>query len=505
MIPDPTMEAPDETGAPAAQSLVANSTLYLAGNLAAKAIGFVMIPFYARFLSTEEYGVLNLIELATTLVGIGFGIQSFGQSLTRVYSDQTGGAARDQTMSTTMICTAALAGVAALIAILFANQIAAAISLGGRADILRMAFGSMFFSALVEIVLVYERIRNRARFYLAYSMATLVASLSLNILLIGWARLGVEGFVLGKLIVTFCGCIILYARTLRAVGTAWRTDLARRLIRFGGPLVVSGGCYFAIHFSDRLFLAHVSRAEVGVYSLAYNFAFLVSILIGDSFNKVWGVSFYSLASGEGWQGRFAQVGRWLVLVLGAGAIGISLFGRDVLVLMVPASYDPPALLLPLLVFGYFIREVGDFFSSMLLIGAGSARVGHVAIFSAVLNLTLNALLIPHYGIWGAAWATFATWAAYCAVCWAGAWRQHGVSMAPWPLAGMLVLSGACLWARALIVTHNRIAGLALDGGLFVAFLALAWIGYLRRGERADVVGMVQDLYARVTRKKAVLF
>ncbi len=488
---------------PASQNLLRNSSLYLAGNLAAKAVGFVMIPFYARYLSTEEYGAANLIELAITLVSISFGLQSFGLSLTRIANDHPDAAARRATMSTTLICTAVLSGLVALLAIAAAGPIASAINLSAKVGVLRLAFAAMFFSSIIEIVLIYERMQNRVRFYLVYTTVGLAVSLLLNILLIGVARLGVEGFVLSKLVTASCGSIFLGVRTIRGVGIAWRSDLARALVRFGGPLIVSGACYFGIHFSDRLFLAQVSRAEVGVYALAYNFAFLISTILGDSFNKVWGVSFYSLASGSGWQDRFVQVGRWLVLVLGAGAIGISLFGRDVLVLMVPASYDPPALLLPLLVFAYFIREVGDFFNSMLLIGAGSANVGRIAAASAVLNLALNAALIPAYGIWGAAWATFGTWAAYCAVCWAGAWRQHRVSMHPWPLAFILLLSGACLWSRAHVAQDGRFACLAVDCLLFAAFLAVSWIGYLRDAERAELLAFAARLSARLRRSRQI--
>ncbi len=489
IIPDAEQAAP--------QSLIRNSTLYFAGNVAAKAIGFVMIPFYARYLSTEEYGAANLIELAITLVSISFGIQSFGQSLTRVANDHPDAAGQRATMSTTLICTIVLSAVVSLLAIAAAGPIASAINLGAKVGVLRLAFAAMFFSSITEIVLIYERMQNRVRFYLTYTTVVLVITLTLNILLIGVWHLGVAGFVLSKLVSASGGSVYLTVRTVRGIGSVWRTDLARALARFGAPLVVSAACYFAIHFSDRLFLAHVSTAEVGVYALAYNFAFLINTILGDSFNKVWGVSFYSLASGEGWQDRFAQVGRWLVLVLGAGAVGISLFGRDVLVLMVPASYDPPALLLPVLVFGYYIREVGDFFNSMLLIGAGSGNVGRIAAASAVLNLALNAALIPSYGIWGAAWATFGTWAAYCAVCWAGAWRQHRVSMNPWPLTFILLLSCACLWIQSHASFQGRIAGLAFDCALFAAFLAVSWVLYLRPGERAEVVGLGAKLLVRL--------
>ena len=479
--------------------LLRGSSMYLIGNIAFKAVGFVMIPFYARFLSTEEYGVVNLLELATQLVAIIFGLQSLGQALTRIYNDHADQARRLAVVSTAMFATILLAGAVTAFGVVFAAPIADAVSLTGSAGLLRLAFLAMFFSSVAEVAMIYPRMQDRMVFYLAYSLVTMVFNLGINIVLIGWWHFGVWGFVWSKLAVTAVGSVYLLQGLLREVGVAWHGAIARALARFAGPLIVSGACFFAIHFSDRLFLAHVSRAEVGVYALAYNFAFLLSILIGDSFSKIWSVSFYSLASGEGWQDRFVQVGRWLVLLLGAGAIGISLFGRDVLVLMVPASYDPPALLLPLLVFGYFLREVGDFFGSMLLIGAGSGRVGRIAIASAVLNLALNAALIPHYGIWGAAWATFGTWAAYCAVCWAGAWRQHNVAMHPWPLAAILLLSGACLWARAIAVTHNRFAGLALDAALFALFLSMAWLGYLRRGERTDMLGLASKLGLRARR------
>ncbi len=485
----------DHGRSPIAARLLKDSSVYLAVNVASKIIGFAMIPFYARFLSTDQYGILNLIELATTVVAIAFGLQSIGQSLTRIYHDQDDENVRRAVVSTALMATILIAGGTAAIGMVTAPSIAEAINLSGQASLLRMAFLAMFFGSVAEVVLVYERMHNRVGFFAIYAIVTLFLTLSLNIVLIGWWHLGVWGFVYSKLAVAGPACILLLARTAWEVGVAWRSQIAAALARFGGPLVVSGVCYFGIHFSDRLFLAHVSRAEVGVYSLAYNFAFLLSILIGDSFNKSWGVSFYSYASGAGWQERFAQVGRWLVFVLGAGAIGISLFGRDVLILMVPASYQPPMLLLPLLVFGYFLREVGDFFNSMLLIGAGSGLVGRIAVAGALVNLALNAWLIPRFGIWGAAWATFGTWTAYCAACWFSAWRAHRVAMHPWPLAFILLLSAGCLAARAVTAPAGPVTALALDSAAFAVFLAVAVLFYLKSAERAEAVGLVNRALA----------
>jgi O-antigen/teichoic acid export membrane protein len=348
----------------------------------------------------------------------------------------------------------------------------------------------MVFGTLAEVALVYQRMRERARFFLAYSMLSLFATLGLNIWFIGALHFGVWGFVSSKLVVTGIGGVFLLCVVFAEVGVAWRLSHARALATFGAPLVLSSAAYFSIHFSDRLFLAHVSKAQVGVYQLAYNFAFLLSILVGDSFGKSWDVTFYSYAEDEGWQGRFVRIGAWLIFVLGAGAVGISLFGQDVLQVIVPASYLPPLLMLPVLVFGYFFREIGDFFRNILLIDLGSGLVGRIALAGAGLNIGLNILLIPRYGIWGAAAATFGTWVAYCAMCWVAARRAHDVPFRLWPLARLLVLCAGVVGLQSVFHPDGRFARLAADAGWFGLFLLASAVIYLGAAQRREGVALL---------------
>jgi O-antigen/teichoic acid export membrane protein len=477
--------------------LLRDSTLYFAGNVAGRVLSLVMIPFYAGHLSTEEYGVLALVELSTSIVAIVFGLQSIGQTLTRVYHDQTEAVERRRVVSTTLLASAAVALCVAGLAAAFAGPIADAINLPGETALLRAGFAAMVFGTLAEVALVYQRIRERARFFLAYSMVSLFVTLGLNIWFIGPLHFGVWGFVSSKLVVTGLGSVFLLGLVFAEVGVAWRMAHARALARFGAPLVLSSAAYFSIHFSDRLFLAHVSKAQVGVYQLAYNFAFLLSILVGDSFGKSWDVTFYAYAEDEGWQRRFARIGAWLFFVLGAGAVGISLFGQDVLQVMVPASYLPPLLMLPVLVFGYFFREIGDFFRNILLIDLGSGLVGRIALAGAVLNIGLNIWLIPRYGIWGAASATFLTWLAYCAICWVAARRAHDVPFRLWPLARLLVLCAAAVALQALFHPVGRYARLVADAGWFGVFLLASTGLYLGRAQRQEGTALLRRGVARV--------
>jgi O-antigen/teichoic acid export membrane protein len=486
--------------------LLRSSTLYFAGNVASRAVSFLMLPFYGRHLSPSEYGILSLVELSITIIAIVFGLQTIGQTLTRVYHDQATEVQRRRVVSTALLASMVGAVIVSALAIALAGPIARSIGLPDQVSLLRAGFGAMVFSTMCEVVLVYERIRERAQFFLIYSLASLAVTVALNIWFIGTLNLGVWGFVSSKLLVGGFGSAFLMATALREVGIAWVGRHAMAMVRFGAPLVLSSIGYYAIHFSDRLFLAHVSKADVGVYSMAYNFAFLLSILVGDSFGKSWNVTFYSYAESEGWQAHFVRIGTWLFFVLAGAAVAISLFGRDALSLLLPPAYLPPALMLPVLLMGYFFREIGDFFRNILLIDMGSGLVGRIAIAGAVVNLLLNYLLISGpfgMGIWGAALATTLTWVGYCATCWIAARQSHGVSFPVWPLLRMLGLGAIVLALHATFRAATPAIQLLVDLGWLALFVAGAAGIYLARDHRREAIGIALSAIAATRRPRGV--
>jgi O-antigen/teichoic acid export membrane protein len=474
--------------------LLADSSLYFAGNVASRAVSVLMLPFYGRHLSPTQYGVLSLIELSITIIAIVFGLQSIGQTLTRIYHDQTEAAEKRAVVSTALLASILGSILVAGLAILCAGPIADGIALPDQTGLLRAGFVAMAFSTTAEIVLVYQRMLGRARFFLAYSMVSLAATVALNIWFIGYLHWGVWGFVSSKLIVAGTGALLLLIDAFRSVGLVWARRHAGAMARFGGPLVLSSIGYYAIHFSDRLFLAHVSKQDVGIYSMAYNFAFLLSVLVGDSFDKSWNVSFYSYAGSAGWQDKFVRIGTWLFYVLAAAAVAISLFGRDMLVVLLPASYIPPLFMLPVLLLGYFLREIGDFFRNILLIGMGSGLVGRIALAGAGVNLVLNYLLISGplaMGIWGAVAATTLTWGLYCATCWAAAWRAHAVKFAFWPLARLAAFSTAILAAQSLLRTGHPYTQLLADAVWLAVFTGGSAAIYLTADHRREAIAVAR--------------
>ena len=477
--------------APRMQRVLQDSSLYLAANLMTRIVGFLAIPFYSRFLSPAEYGLIELVELSTQTIAIALGLQAIGTALTRLYHDESSEAGQRAVASTCVLTSLGLSLVVTIVACAGAEALGAAMfHTTEYTRLLQAAFVAMFFANIAEISLVWERMQSNARLYLVYTVVSTCALLSLNILFIGIMKFGVWGFVSSKLIVTAISCVYLLARFGRNVGWRFLPSRLPELARFGAPLVVSGLSYFAIHSSDRFFLsAPELLADLGRYSLAYRFAFLVSMLVGDSFTKSWGATLYQYTDEAGWQARFARVASYFAFVLFTAGVGVVLFGPDLLRLMVPANFLPPPLILPILIAAYVAREIGDFFRSLMLINKRSGLVGRVALGSAAFNLGANALLIPTYGIMGAATATFVTWFVYMLVCWWLSQLEHRLPVSPWAFVRIALLAVAVCVVAAAMRLHGLLPQLVLDAVWTTLFVGLAASLFLTDEERQGALGL----------------
>lgn len=472
-----------------------DSSLYFVGNVAGRVVGFLAIPFYSRFLTVTEYGLLELIELSTQTIAIVFGLQAIGAALSRLFHDQKSAEAERAVVSTALIGTGVLSAAVAGVAVAYAGSLSVALFKTEQwTGLLQAAFVAMFFGNMVEVVMVYERIRNNARFFVAYSLITLTVSLGLNIVFIGFMHAGVWGFVSSKLIVTVLACGVLFVRMRRDVGWRWRGSLVPGLVRFGAPLIVSSLSYFAIHFSDRFFLKDaVSLADLGRYGLAYRFAILVSALVGDSFDKSWGVTLYRHVGQPGWRERFAQVGAGFTYVLFVTGLAIALFSPELLRVMVPPDFMPPPFLMPIIIASYLAREIGDFFRSLLLINKRAVLVGNIALAGAGLNLVANWVLIPRYGVYGAAWATLLTWAAYMLVCWVVANREHRLPMPVWAYLRLAVLVTLVYGVAAETRVEALVPQGLLDGVWTLVFAAAAFWVFPPAAERRMLLRFLRGL------------
>lgn len=148
------------------------------------------------------------------------------------------------------------------------------------------------------------------------------------------------------------------------------------MLRFRLPTIGTGLAFLVIHFSDRFLLNRFAGLEeVGVYAVAYKFAFPITYLVGEPFGRAWNVSFYAHVAEPDWRERFGRVARYFAFFLVAfflvafflvlAATAIALFIHEAIFVLTEERLHPAASLVPVLVLSYVLRELGDFYKNLL--------------------------------------------------------------------------------------------------------------------------------------------
>ena len=70
------------------KKLLLDSIIYTVANILTKAIGFIMIPVYTAFLSTKEYGVVDLLVVTGSIISVIIGLE-IHQAVSRFFLESS--------------------------------------------------------------------------------------------------------------------------------------------------------------------------------------------------------------------------------------------------------------------------------------------------------------------------------------------------------------------------------------------------------------------------------
>lgn len=457
-----------------------HSFIYTVGNLLTRSVGFVMLPLYTRFLTPQEFGVVELTELTVSVVTLLVGVGAVGGAMNRIYHEYKRGPERDAVVSTSMWSALCLSFIIFLAGTLSAPLVARQlIHDGSLAGFVALSFVAVVASTQIEVALVYVRLQERSRFFVAFSVVYTLAQMLGNVFFIVYGGLGMWGLLYSKLLVGVSAAVLLSVLNIRSVGWAWSRSAFDRLWHFGRPLVATSVAFFIIHFADRWFIAaYATTTDVGLYAVGYKFGFLITFLVGEPFGRIWNAKVFAYASRPNWKEEFARVFTFFFAALAGAWVVLAGLSRPIIAFAAGPSFQGAAIVIPYVALGYVLRETGDFWRQLLYIDKRTTLVRNIAIASAIVNLTLDWTLIPRFGSFGAGIATLATWGAYSVMCYVASQKYYRVPYQLSPMISLGILLGA-LTGLAFDMGHlaevaPNIATLAICLGVLAFLLILVW-------------------------------
>ena len=390
--------------------LFSSTTLVLAGTVVGSFSKLIERVIVARWLSIEAFGEINLalavLHFAVTLSLVGFN-QGIPRFVSR-YEDDS--AVRGVWLGGLGIATAVSVAIAGS---LWLFDIQPVVTLffdgGGSVQLVRLFLLALPF--VVGTMVAVGTIRGLENTRYKTLAQDLFYPFVRIVLLVGLLSLGFGLFAAGvayvvAAILTFVVAHLMLHRLCSLVGPV-RTNV-RELVVFSAPLIVATVLSRLLTWTDTLMLGYFrSSTEVGLYSAAYPLANSLVLLFGAfGFMYLPMISRYDAEDDRDEIDRLFQLTtKWIVVGTFPAFLALAVFPGDVLGMVFGAEYTPAALVLTILTVGFFSHAAtGRNRETISAIGFTKyVFLSNVVAFVA--NVALNLLLIPRYGIAGAAVAS----------------------------------------------------------------------------------------------------
>ena len=394
------------------KKMAVGTSIIFAGTIVSMLFEFLSRILIIRSTSTAEYGIfaLALVILNIVVIIATLGLQDGATrhiayhrgrgDLERVYS----------TVVSSLELTAAAGVVCGIVMYAAAGLLADVFGMPQLGYVVRIfAVGVPFFAAIRVLVAVYrgfDSVKERVyfndlmQFSLRIVMLAVVMYLGLSF---GWVIFAyLVPIVLTGIL--FAGYTVRRFPAMKASFVPVRWEL----LVLSVPLLINGVLNQLMTWTDTLMLGYYKTAEiVGLYNGAVPVAQMISvILISTTFMYVPIISqLYSKGKIVEMRRNYAVLTKWIFSATLPSFFLVFFFPSAVLTVLFGAEYSAAAAALQILTLGFFVHTfLGP--NGMTLIALGKTQLlMRLSIISVLINIILNILLIPKFGMIGAAAAS----------------------------------------------------------------------------------------------------
>jgi len=442
-----------------------HSVVYGLGGLVSRILAVLLLPLYTRYLSPSDYGKVETLIALTTVVGIALSA-GIGSAFFRFYFDSSEPAARRRVLRTSFWFIMGMATLGLVVGVALASDISQLLfGTSKDAELVAASFVGLWAGMNWTQLTNLFRVEERSAAFVSASIANILVTVGATLILVVALDKGPIGVIVGNFTGTLAVYAVLVLYRREQLGLEFDRDLLRRMNTFGLPLVPSALFLWVTNFSDRIFLVKLADVhEVGLYSVGVRIASALVLLL-TAFRLAWPAFAYSIDDDAAARRTYAYVLTYLVVVTTWVATGLALLSPWIVRWITSKpDYESASRVVGPLAFstvafaGYMV----------VAIGVGRSRRTQfnwvVTGAAAMVNIALNLILIPPYGMMGAAIATIA---AYTTMFLGMAWWSQRI----YPVAYQWRRVGTAAAAGVALVAVGKLAG----GGLPVAVvLALAY-------------------------------
>ena len=383
--------------------LVSNTILFAISTFSSKILNFFLTTYHTHMMGTGAYGSMDAI---IAIGNVFIPIVSLGISNAIIRFGLEKGVNK-RSLYTNGLLSLVLGFVLLLVLTPLLDLVSFIGGTVGEYWPLLLVF--VFTSCLRTLNCQFVRAREMVRLYAIDGILCTIANLFFNVLFLSGFQLGATGLILALICSDASSALFLFF-----VSRIWKyiqfgpidTKLFKTMLRYSVPLISASIFWWVTNTSDKLFINSLLGSEVnGLFATSYRLPTLLTI-VATLFTEAWQISAFTDGTRAGREEFFSRVWNAYQSVMFLAGSGIILLCQPIMRVYVSKDFYAGWVYIPLLTFATVFSSFDNFLNSIYMAEKRSGLSLATMAVGAVLNLILNGLLIPLWGVQGAAFATF---------------------------------------------------------------------------------------------------
>jgi O-antigen/teichoic acid export membrane protein len=437
-----------------ARRLFQHLLVYGSADTAAQFINLFLLPVYTVVLSLTEYGVLALILVLEAFLKIVFR-WGFDTSYLRLHYDCTTEEQKRTLAGTAAICLGL--GNLGVVAVVWLAAPAVAASLLDSADhvwLVRLLAINLFISSFHFLPLTFLRIEERSRAFAGWTVIRTFGTIAAKLVFVVWLDMSVLGFLVADFVLALVLLTGLLPILRRMAAPRFSPTAARELFAIGLPRVPHGALHQVMAMADRVFLGYYLPLDrLGLYQVASSIANGLK-LYPVALSTAWSPFAFESMRRPDAKALYARLATYAFALMAGLAVALVLLADPLVRLMAAPEFRGASALIPLLALGITIQASATFVSTALHIAKRIGPFPIITLVAAAASVAANVLLIPVFGLQGAALAAVCGQTALFAATWYFVRRIYPIPYEASRLARIaaiaLTVAAAGVAARAML-------------------------------------------------------
>jgi O-antigen/teichoic acid export membrane protein len=370
---------------------------------------FLLLPIISKTLGVYDYGIWSQLIVTVTLL-TSLAILALSTAFVRFFSSKTDKREISKGFFSIFFFITFFSLIIISILIVFSTPISLFLfKTTIHSSLIQIMSFLIILNALYTIVLFYFRIYRQMLVYTVLTIFASIGQMILAILLIVVLGYGIDGVVFSALFSHFVPLGIAIGIIIKQVGFSFPSfSEISKYLRFSLPLAPSSLIFWITSLSDRYIIGFLlGVSSVGVYSAAYGIGYLISLLV----SPLQIILFPQLAKLhdnkeiEEIKIYLSYSLKFFLLIAIPSVFGLTVLAKQILVMLTTIEFIEGSSVIPLIALSALFYGLFLIIQNISILYKKPTHIFWIQVFSAILNLCLNFILIPFIGIIGAAIAT----------------------------------------------------------------------------------------------------